>query len=72
MGRKPCVDLPGKEVAGHAGRHHGNVSETCRRHGIAPNLYYRWRDEAEQRAQTTLGGTNGAAADTKSCDWLGD
>jgi transposase-like protein len=28
----------------------GNVSETCRRHGIAPNLFYRWRDEAEQGA----------------------
>jgi Transposase len=26
----------------------GNVSETCRRHGIAQTLYYRWKDEAEQ------------------------
>jgi transposase-like protein len=23
----------------------GNVSETCRRHGIAPNLFYRWKVE---------------------------
>jgi transposase len=28
----------------------GNVSETCRRYGIAQTLYYRWKDEAEQRA----------------------
>ncbi|MGH9697899.1 MAG: transposase [Candidatus Acidiferrales bacterium] len=21
-----------------------NVSETCRRHGITPNLFYRWKD----------------------------
>ena len=27
----------------------GNVAETCRRYGVAPNLYYRWKDEAEQR-----------------------
>ena len=25
----------------------GNISETCRRHGIAANLFYRWKDEAE-------------------------
>ena len=34
----------------------GNVSETCRRHGIAPNLFYRWKDEAEQGAKAALGG----------------
>jgi transposase-like protein len=40
----------------------GNVSETCRRHGIAPNLFYRWKDEAEQAA---LGGRSAAAAETE-------
>jgi transposase-like protein len=34
----------------------GNVSETCRRHGIAPDLFYRLRDEAEQGAKAALGG----------------
>ncbi len=26
----------------------GNIAETCRRYGIAPNLYYRWKEEARQ------------------------
>ena len=34
----------------------GNISETCRRHGIAANLFYRWKDEAEQGAKAALGG----------------
>jgi hypothetical protein len=34
----------------------GNVSETCRRQGIAPNLFYRWKDEAKQGAKAALGG----------------
>ena len=35
----------------------GNIAETCRRYGIAPNLYYRWKDEAEQGAKRRrLGG----------------
>src|SRR5580692_9530315 len=34
----------------------GNISETCRRHGIAPNLFYRWKDESEQGAKAALGG----------------
>jgi transposase-like protein len=33
-----------------------NVSETYRRHVIAPNLFYRWKDEAEQGAKAALGG----------------
>jgi transposase-like protein len=40
----------------------GNVSETCRRHGIAPNLFYRWKDEAEQGAKAALERTSAAAA----------
>lgn len=43
----------------------GNVTETCRRHGIAPNLYYRPRDEAEQAAKAALWGRSGAAAETE-------
>ena len=42
-----------------------NVSETCRRHGIAPNLFYRWKDEAEQGAKTALEGRSAAAAETE-------
>ena len=26
----------------------GNIAETCRKYEIAPNLYYRWKDEVEQ------------------------
>jgi transposase-like protein len=50
MGRKPFVDRSPEEkwwiVQG--GIKSGNVSKTCRRHRIAPNLFYRWKDEAEQ------------------------
>ena len=43
----------------------GNILETCRRHGIAPNpLFYRWKDEAlEQGARAALGGRSVAAAE---------
>ena len=34
----------------------GNVSETCRKYEIAPNLYYRWKDEVEAGAKAALGG----------------
>ncbi len=40
-----------------------NVPETCRRHGIAPNLFNRWKDEAEQGAKAALGGRSAAAAE---------
>jgi len=42
----------------------GNVSETCRRHGIAANLLYRCKDEAEQGAKAALGWKSAAAAET--------
>ena len=42
-----------------------NVSEKCRRHGIAPNLFYRWKDEAERGAKAALGGRSAAAAETE-------
>ena len=50
MGRKPRVDRSPEEKwqIVQEGIKSGNVSETCRRHGIAPNLFYRWKDEAEQ------------------------
>ena len=53
MGRKPRVDRsPGEKwQVVQEGLKSGNVSETCRRHGIAPNLFYRWKDEAEQGAK---------------------
>ena len=38
----------------------GNISETCRKHGIAANLWYRWKDEAEQGAKAALGGRSAA------------
>jgi hypothetical protein len=41
----------------------GNVSETCRRDGIALNLLYRCRDEAAQGAKAALGGRSAAAAE---------
>jgi transposase-like protein len=43
----------------------GKVSETCRRYEITPNLFYRWKDEAEQGAKAALGGRSAAAAETE-------
>src|SRR5260370_28597060 len=67
MGRKPGVDRSPEEKweIVQEGIKSGNVSETCRRHGIAPNLFYRWKDEAEQGAKAALGGRSAAAAETE-------
>ena len=67
MGRKPRVDRSPEEKWQiiQEGIKSGNVSETCRRHGIAPNLFYRWKDEAEQGAKAALGGKSAAAAETE-------
>ncbi len=43
----------------------GNIAETCRRYGIAPNLYYRWKDEAQQGAMAGLGGKSAATAENE-------
>ena len=53
MGRKPRVDRSPEEKWQiiQEGIKSGNVSETCRRHGFAPNLFYRWKDEAGARSQ---------------------
>jgi transposase-like protein len=58
MGRKPRVDRTAEEKwqIVQEGMKSGNVSETCRRYGIAQTLYYRWKDEAEQGAKAALGG----------------
>ena len=58
MGRKLRVDRTPEEKwqIVPEGWKSGNVSETCRRHGIAQTLFYRWKDEAEQGAKAALGG----------------
>jgi transposase-like protein len=48
MGRKPRVERTPEE------KWQGDLSETCRRYGIAQTLYYRWKDEAEQGAKAAL------------------
>jgi transposase len=67
MGRKPRVDRTPEEKwqIVQEGIKSGNVSETCRRHGVVPNLFYRWKDEAEQGAKAALGGRSAAAAETE-------
>ena len=67
MGRKPRIDRTPEEKwqIVQEGIKSGNVSETCRRHGVAPNLFYRWKDEAEQGAKAALGGRSAAAAETE-------
>jgi transposase len=67
MGRKPKVDRTPEEKWQiiQEGMKSGNVSETCRRRGIAQTLYYRWKDEAELGAKAALGGKSAAAAETE-------
>jgi hypothetical protein len=45
----------------HEGLQSGNIAETCRKYEIAPNLYYRWKDEVEAGAKAALGGRSAAA-----------
>jgi len=65
MGRKSCVDRSPEEKWQICRKESKAGMETCRRHGIAPNLYYRWKDEAEQGAKAALGGRSAAAAETE-------
>jgi len=67
MGRKERVQRTAEEKweIVQEGIKSGNVSETCRRYSIAPNLFYRWKDEAEQGAKAALGGRSAAAAETE-------
>ncbi len=66
MGRKPRADRSPEEKwqIVQEGIKSGNVSETCRRHGIALNLFHRWKDDAEQRAKAALGGRIRLVVDT--------
>src|SRR5260370_36966668 len=67
MGRKPRVDRSSEEkwqIVQEVIKS-GNVSETCWRHGIAPNLSYPWKDEAEQGAKRARVGRIAAAAHIK-------
>ncbi len=43
----------------------GNIAETCRRYGIAPNPYYRWKGETELGARAALFPPSVAAAETE-------
>ena len=67
MSRKPRVQRTPEEKweIVQEGIKSGNIAETCRRYEIAPNLYYRWKDEAEQGAKAALGGRSAAAAENE-------
>ena len=56
MGRKAQVKRGAEEKweIVQEGLRSGNISETCRKHGIAANLWYRWKDEAEQGAKAAF------------------
>ena len=67
MTRKPRVQRTPEEKweVVLEGLRSGNIAETCRRYGIAPNLYYRWKDEAQQGARAALGGQSAAAVESE-------
>ncbi len=58
MGRKPRVDRSPEEKwqIVQEGIKSGNVSETCRRHGIAPNLSIAGRMKPSRERRQRLGG----------------
>jgi transposase-like protein len=52
MDRRPCVKRTREqkwEIV-LAGIRRRNVAETCRQYDVSPTVYYRWKDEARQRA----------------------
>ena len=67
MSRKPRVQRAPEEKweTVREGLRSENIAETCRRCGIAPNLYYRRKDEAQQGARTALGGKSAAAVENE-------
>jgi transposase-like protein len=76
MGRKPRVDRTPEEKwqIVQEGIKSGNVSETYRRHGVAANLFYRWKDEAEQGRQGRAWGeifASAKSAKSGTSDWFG-
>ena len=64
MGRKSQVQRSPEEKFAIVieGVKSGNIAESCRKHEIAPTLYYRWKDEVEQGAVAALGGRSAGAA----------
>jgi len=62
MSRKPRVQRTPEEKWQIVleGLKSGKVAETCRKYEIAPNLYYRWKDEVEAGAKAALGGRSAA------------
>ncbi len=56
MSRKPRVQRTPEEKWQIVleGLKSGNVAETCRKYEIAPNLYYRWKDEVEAGAKAAI------------------
>src|SRR5271168_2218794 len=52
MGRRPCVKRTREQKWEIVlqGIRRRNVAETCRQYDISPTVYYRWKDEARQRA----------------------
>ena len=62
MGRKEQLKRSAEEKweVLQVGIKSGNIAETCRRQGVAPNLWYRWRDEAKVGAKAALEGGRAA------------
>jgi transposase-like protein len=58
MSRKPRVQRTPEEKWQIVleGLKSGNLAETCRKYEIAPNLYYRWKDEVKREPRLRLGG----------------
>lgn len=58
MGRRPRIDRSPEEKwqIVQEGIKSGNVSETCRRHGISPSLLYRWKMKPSREQRQRLGG----------------
>src|SRR5580704_12426159 len=67
MGRKPRVDQSPEEKwqVAQEGIKSGNVSETYRRHGIAPNLFYRWKMKRNKERRPRLGEKRGRGGNRK-------
>ncbi len=69
MGRKPRVDRSPEEKwqIVQEGLKSGNVSETCRRYGIAQTLYYRWKDAVLPLEGRSGARSKGSAWGEKRC-----
>jgi transposase-like protein len=65
MSRKPRVQRTPEEKWQIVleGLKSGNIAETCRKFEIAPNLYYRWKDEGEADQTTGTGAGTISPAD---------